>query len=108
MSYSSAELADRRNTGRCKQKPSLLWSGCVARSTQTPQEKKQPSEGRGEGGLERERGRKVGKGKKKRKRKGSRKKKKKKTYHSKGLNIQPWLAIGQRLVFILKRLFLFI
>lgn len=38
-SCSSAGLADRRNTGRCKQKPSLLWSGCVARSTQTPQEK---------------------------------------------------------------------
>lgn len=42
MSCSFAGLADRRNTGRCKQKPSLFWSGCVARSTQTPQEKLQP------------------------------------------------------------------
>lgn len=44
-SCSSAVLADRRNTGRCKQKPSLLWSGCVARSTQTPQEKIKPAGG---------------------------------------------------------------
>lgn len=50
MSCSSAELADKRNTGRCKQKPSLLWSGCVARSTQTPREKKQPWEGNKRGG----------------------------------------------------------
>lgn len=42
-SCSSAGLADRRNTGRCKQKPSLLWSGCVARSTQTPREKIKPA-----------------------------------------------------------------
>lgn len=42
-SCSSAGLADRRSTGRCKQKPSLLWSGCVARSTQTPQEKFKPA-----------------------------------------------------------------
>lgn len=48
-SCSSAGLADRRNTGRCKQKPSLLWSGCVARSTQTPQEKIKPAGGRWRG-----------------------------------------------------------
>lgn len=46
-SCSSAGLADRRSTGGCRQKPSLLRSGCVAGSTQTPREKIKPAKVRG-------------------------------------------------------------